>query len=276
MCILAARCSAIPALQLVTPTEEYAQRLRSREARAARQEKTHILLGNVRLLLVAIGAVIAYLSLARHLFSLWWMAAPFVVFFAVAVYHSRVLEQLEFANRAAAYYRNGLARIGDRWLQLGDTGDRFSNPHHVYAADLDLFGKGSLFQLLSTARTRVGQSTLASWLLSPAPANTILSRQAAVRDLGERIDLHEDLALLGDAARIGVHSKQLIDWAEAPNLLTARWFRGVAPLFALLAVAGGVLWGMRGIAWPFVVVVTVEAAITFRLRKHLEVILLPL
>jgi len=257
----------------VTPTEEYAQRLRSREARAAQHEKTHIRLGNLRLLLVLIGVLMSYLSLARHLFSFGWIIAPLAIFFSIAVYHSRVLEQLESANRAVAYYRNGLARIADQWLELGNTGDRFSNTHHVYSADLDLFGKGSLFQLLSTARTRIGQDTLASWLLGPAPPNTILSRQAAVHDLGTRVDLREDLALFGDAARIGVHSRKLIEWAEAPNRLSARWFRYAAPLLALLALGGALLWGTQGIAWPFVAVVIVEAAITFRLRKHLELIL---
>ena len=257
----------------MTPTEEYAQRLKSRELRAAQHEKIHIRLGNVRLGLVLAFALIAYLSVFRHSFSPWWTAAPIVAFFVVAVYHSGVLEQLDLANRAVAYYRDGIARIGDRWLELGDTGERFNQPHHVYASDLDLFGKGSLFQLLSSARTLIGQETLAAWLLSPATIGIIRGRQDAIRDLGERIDLREDMALLGDAARIGVHGEKLIEWAEASNLLGARWFRRVAPLFAILAATGAIYWGMRGVAWPFILVVIVEGAITFRLRKHLELIL---
>jgi len=223
--------------------------------------------------LVLAALLIGYLSVYRHSFSLWWMAAPLAVFFAIAVYHSRVLEQLEIANRAAAYYRDGLARMNDRWMELGDTGERFSQPHHVYASDLDLFGRGSLFQLLSTARTRVGQETLAGWLLAPATTETIRSRQDAIRDLGERIDLREDLSMFGEAARIGVHGEKLVAWAEAPNLLGATWIRVVAPLFAVAAIAAAVYWGTRGVAWPFVLIVIVEAGITFRLRKHLEIIL---
>jgi hypothetical protein len=260
-------------LQLVTPTEEYAERLKSRESRAAQHEKIHIGLGNIRLALVLAAALVGYLSVFHHSLPPWWTAAPIGVFFVIAVYHSRVLEQLDLANRAVTYYRDGLARMTDRWLQLGDTGDRFTEPHHVYAADLDLFGKGSLFQLLSTARTRVGQETLAAWLLSPAATDTVLTRQGAVGELGECIDLREDLALLGDAARIGVHGEKLIEWAEGPNLLRARWLRLVAPVFAVAALASAFYWGLRGTAWPFVLIVIVEAAITFRLRKHLETIL---
>ncbi|HZQ71113.1 MAG TPA: mismatch repair protein [Terriglobales bacterium] len=274
VCILAARKKfAVPDVQLVTPTEEYTQRLISRESRAAQLDKIHLRLGNVRLVLVVVAGLMAYLSLGRQLYSPWWIAAPLAIFFGIAVYHSRVLEQLACANRASSYYRDGLARIADQWLDLGDSGERFVNPHHVYASDLDLFGKGSLFQLLSTARTRMGQETLAGWLLAPAPTRTILDRQAAIRDLRDRTDLREELALLGEAARIGVHSEKLIEWAEAPNRLRTRWFRWLAPAFALLAIVGAILWAMQGTGWPFLLIVIVEAAITFRLRKHLELIL---
>jgi hypothetical protein len=51
------------------------------------------------------------------------------------------------AQRWASFYQQGLARIEDRWAGAGQTGERFSDPHHMYAADLDLFGGGGLFEL---------------------------------------------------------------------------------------------------------------------------------
>ena len=259
--------------QPVTPAEEYRNRLKARESRVAECEKVHIQLGNVRLFLVLAAALMAYLAFGRHLFSGWWMALPVFVFFSVAVYHSRVLEHLDRARRAVSYYQNGLARIADQWIDLGDQGDRFSDPHHVYASDLDLFGKGSLFQLSSSARTRVGQETLARWLLAPATVPEVLQRQTSVAELRDRIDLRECLSLLGDAARIGVHTEELTAWAEAPNRLRAKWFRFVAPFMAVLAIEGATLWGLGGPAWPFLLVVLIEITITFRLRRDLETIL---
>ena len=47
-------------------------------------------------------------------------------------------------------------------MGTGEPGDRFRDDHHVYANDLDLFGRGSLFELLSLARTRTGEETLAT------------------------------------------------------------------------------------------------------------------
>jgi DNA mismatch repair ATPase MutS len=65
----------------------------------------------------------------------------------------------------------------------------------VYAADLDLFGRGSLFELLSIARTRMGEETLAEWLLAPSAVDQICERHSAVRELSEQLDFREDLAI---------------------------------------------------------------------------------
>jgi len=100
-------------------------------------------------------------------------------------------------ERAAALYDQGLA-VSTTFGRKGATGERFLNSAHPYAQDLDLFGHGSLFELLSTARTRVGEETLARWLLAPATPDVLRDRQAAVAELRPRLDLREDLALLGE------------------------------------------------------------------------------
>src|SRR6185312_7955524 len=133
------------------------ERIRAREAIVAHRTTVHIRLGNVRLLLAISAVVIGWASLIKHSIPIWWLLAPLVVFIGVAAYHTKVLRALACAQRAVVYYRNGLARIEDKWAGRGETGERFLDPHHIYAADLDLFGKSSLFELLSTGRTRIGE-----------------------------------------------------------------------------------------------------------------------
>jgi DNA mismatch repair ATPase MutS len=166
-----------------------------------------------------------------------------------------------------------LARIEDRWADFGETGDRFNDPHHVYAADLDLFGNASLFQLLSTARTRMGEERLAQWLLSPSPIEEISRRHSAVRELREELDLREDLNVLGEDARVGVHPDELVKWAESSNQVGTPWMAWVAPMLAGLAVLSAVVWAIWDIVTPFVIVVAVEAFLTYGLRKSLDPVL---
>jgi MutS domain V len=257
----------------VLPSEEYGQRLSDRAARVARYEKIHIRLGNVRLGLAALMVAVAWASLRAHYFSPWWIAAPLAAFVGIGSWHSRILRAREVAQRAVAFYERGLARIEDRWAGAGETGDRFNDPHHVYAADLDLFGAGNLFQLLSTARTRMGEDTLAEWLLAPAAVERIRERHAAVDELREQLDLREDLAVLGEDVGVGVHPEALLKWAESPNQMQALWLRWLAPLLAALAVSAVVVWAIWRMATPLVVMVAIEAALTYSLRKSLDEVL---
>ena len=193
-------------------------------------------------------------------------------FAGIAFWHSRILRSGELGQRAVTFYDRGLARIEDRWAGTGETGERFSDPHHVYAADLDLFGDASLFQLLSAARTRMGEDTLAQWLLSPARVDEIRKRHAAAGELRNELDLREDLAVLGEDVRVGVHPEELTTWAESPNQMNARWMAWAAPVLAAGAVMGAISWAVWDVATPLVVVVVIEAALTYGLRKKLDAV----
>lgn len=259
--------------QTVLAVEEYRQRLKDRERRVAGYEAIHMRLGNVRLALAFVTAGIAWGALRKHALSSWWMVVPLILFVFIAAYHSRVLRAQNLAQRAVFFYRKGLARIEDRWPGTGQTGERFNDPRHVYAPDLDLFVRGGLFELLSTARTRIGEGTLAKWLLSPSAVSQIDQRHTAVRELRDELDLREDLAVLGEDASVGVYPEALLSWAEAPNQMRPEWLSWLAPFLGVAAVAGAVVWGYFGIATPFLLIILIEGFIAYRLRKPIEEVL---
>ena len=161
-------------------------------ARAARLDRR---MSHARLAAVAGAAAVAWLAWGRHVLSPWWFAVPAAAFLALAFVHGRVVASRLRAEQAAAFYDLGLARLENRWAGRGDAGERFLDQAHLYTGDLDVFGRGSLFELLCTARTRAGEETLAAWLRAPASRGDVHARQDAVRDLLPRLDLREDLAL---------------------------------------------------------------------------------
>jgi len=60
----------------VVPSDEYVQRRNARQLRVAHYEKIHIRLGNVRLVLFALGIFLAWVSWRAHSISAWWVVAP--------------------------------------------------------------------------------------------------------------------------------------------------------------------------------------------------------
>jgi hypothetical protein len=253
----------------VSPSEQYSERLRERELRLARLDRVHARMGGARL---AIGA--SFLAAVWLCFHRWiapgWLAVPIAAFMAALIHHHRIRELRARAQRAVAFYRAALERLRDRWRGGRPTGERFADPHHIYASDLDLFGPDSLYELLCAARTQMGENTLARWLLAPADIETIRERHAAIADLRDRVDLHEDLAIGGESTRIALHPEMLIAWANAPNRLNRRWIRWTAPLLAVFAVAAAAAWAIWGISFPLLAVLLMEIAVSSYLKTPIR------
>ncbi len=256
-----------------SPADEYAERLSAREAKVSAFTKVQAQVGYGRLLLATVTLVAAGYSFRAHAFSPYWLWVPIAGFIGLVAYHFRVRRDSSAAQRAAAFFRAGLLRIEDRWAGTGQQGTQFADPHHVYAADLDLFGKGSLFELLCTARTRMGEDTLARWLLSPAGVQEIRERHAALADLKGRLDFREQLAVQGENLHAGVHPQALLKWAEALNRLQAPWIRWVATILSVLAVGTAIFWSATGVGSPFILVLMVEVAVLYALRGRVDDVL---
>ena len=249
----------------VDPRVEYAHRAEARRAEAVRQMHRFRRVGIPRLASLAAGLVMAWL--AFHGLIVWWLLLPAAGFLGLAIVQYRITRSRRRCQRAAALYDQGLARLDDQWTGKGATGERFLNDSHPYAEDLDLFGHGSLFELLSMARTAMGEETLARWLLAPAVPEIVRARQAAVAELRPRLDLREDLALLGEAGRSGVAAQALAAWAALPRWPLSRAVRVTAIALALLAVITLVFW-IEGLGvLPFLVALILGRSLAFALRE---------
>ncbi len=251
-----------------SPSEEYKQRQQARERHVAHFEELHRRFGNLRLLIVIATLIAAWFSLHNDAFSPWWLLTGPALFLAIAILHARVLRKSACAERAVDFYRKGLARIEDRWTGTGQTGARIDTHTSLYATDLDLFGSGSLFELLSLARTRMGEDTLAAWLLAPAPVADIKQRHTALSELRTRLDLREDVAILGEDLKVGIQAEALTHWAEAPNQLKHSALRWFSLAVSLASIASAIYWAERGEKTPFFLVLALACIITASLRKQ--------
>ena len=253
-----------------SPRAEYMRRLEARRATARTLEDRHKSLGNYRLLIAVGAAVLAYLVFGLGALPYFWLFVPLFAFIALAVVHERVIRSRDNCTRAQKVYERGLARLDNRWMGSGETGERFYDKLHPYAQDLDLFGEGSLFELLSIARTRSGEEILAKWLCAPAPPDVVRERQAAVTELRSRLDLREDLAVLGEEVRIGVHSEALAAWGDAPRAELWPAARLAASVLCVLAILSFVAWGVWGLRDVALGVVLVNGFFFLRLHRQAD------
>src|SRR5262245_9989882 len=239
------------------PREEYRRREAAHRERAASAARREEALSRFRLGVALTAILIAWFAFGAGRLSPSWLLAPAAVFAALLVAHRRVRRPRRQGERGAALSRRGLARLDGSWSGTGRRGTRFADPHHPYADDLDILGEGSLYELICEARTSMGEEALAAWLLAPSGSAAARARQAAVQALAPRLDLREDLALLGEEAADAVRPDALTSLAGAsgrpPNLrlrlgaagvtaatlgLVAAWAAGWVPSIAALAALG--------------------------------------
>jgi hypothetical protein len=251
------------------PRIEYAQRRAARLGEASARMRCFRTLGIMRLVALASAIAVGWFVYSG-LAAWWWLLLPVIGFLVLADLQQRITQARRRCERAASLYDQALARLDDRWAGTGATGERFLDESHPYAADLDLFGHGSLFELLSRARTRVGEQTLANWLLTPAAPEVLRARHAAVVELRPRLDLREDMALLGEGVRSGEDAQTLAEWAAAPPWPISRWTRIIALSLALLALATLALWIAGFGPIPFLVSFIIGRAYSFRMKAAVE------
>ena len=257
------------------PIQEYAARKTDRAAAAAARERVHVHLGNAKVAIFIVTLIYTAATI-DHLSSTIFGAA-IALFVVLAVWHEFVMRALAKAQAAVTYYADGEARIEDRWMRDTPSGERFRSPaalggdivtgrDHPYADDLDMFGPRSLFQLVSSCRTPMGEERLARWLLHASPVAEIRERQTRIAALRGRIDLRERIAVVNAGLRRSIHAERLIAWsehsAEMPPL------RILVVLMALLFIVALAIYMNGGTGWFLVAVPVVNLGLLGWLGKR--------
>ncbi len=221
--------------ELVHPSEFYARR--SNELRDEAEESAARYSRYTQFLIVLgmLACVAFYESVIAKRLPLW--AAVLVVpagAWVVQQRHRCHVKSVQLGN-LIEYYDKGNGRLARKW-ELLDGGDKFIDLEHFYSKDLDLFGQGSLYQLLCSARTHIARETLAHWMKAPAEREEIHARQEAISELRPRRELPELLATAGPMEVTDFRPEFLQGWVAESSSRFPMWVPLVAFLLALVVL----------------------------------------
>jgi hypothetical protein len=252
---------------------EYERRGAARRHEVERLDLRARWISHARLIVFLAAVSTLWLAYGPHTLPSWSPLPPIALFAVLAALHDRVLRGATRARMALAYYERGLARIGDAWPGTGDPGTDLLPEDHDFAADLDLFGPGSLFERLSTARTAGGRQRLADWLCEPATPESLPARQAAVRVLSERINLREDLASIGGEISDRLNAATILRWASTgdaqPASRTGRtWLRLLLAVLSAGTIGGIASWTLGYGPLPLAGALVIQSVAAIALRRR--------
>jgi hypothetical protein len=186
------------------------------------------------------------------------MAAAIVLagaFIAEIRWHWRVREREAWHEALRRLAHEGILRIDRLWQTLDESlppaerATERAHAEHPYARDLDVLGVASLVRLLGPVTSELGRARLRKWLLESSGTAEVRSRQEAVQELAERVDVRTTLAARG---RLGALPRpQTIEpflaWAERPAWMGSGLRRAA---FVLPAILLGLVAGDYYADWP--------------------------
>ena len=249
--------------------EEYGRRI-ERAANELRTVQRDIARTSLLRLLLVVGGI----GVAVWFRGCGWgtvlgiVAATLAAFMVLVWFHNQLYGRKAWLEQVVEVNRQEQAALAYDSSAFDD-GAEYTDPAHLYALDLDVYGPRSLFQYLNRTCTASGRRTLAAWLgRHLEEAEAIKARQAAVRELAEAIDFRQDFRVRGRVTP-GANDDEarLQAWVESPSLFVGhRKYRCLPPLVTganlvcLLLTALGLL---PGTLWASLLALVVIGSYTF-------------
>lgn len=193
----------------------------------------------------------------------------------------RVYDRLE--SRTAFY--KALVRLNknekdflDGAPSVYDSGAQYTDPHHPYSYDLDLFGERGLYAYLNRCSTAFGRDALAQLLLHPDTSD-IPGRQEAIRELAEKLEFRQHLQAYGSMHETKEKElRELKAWLASPDGFrnkTVYYLLMIFPLALVVSVFYGMITGNEKAFDLTYILFIVNLLISFgfarRISAHLSV-----
>lgn len=203
---------------MVKPSVEYEKRIAKYESLVKRQNSIIDGISSLRLISFFLGVGFAiYLYYQEQYLTAWIVFLAFMILFlTLVILHQHYIERRKYSSSLLEVNINSLKRVKGEWREFADCGEEFMDDKHNYSQDLDIFGKGSVFQWINTCVTYRGRHKLKEVLSKPGGTKEeIIARQQAVHELASKINWRQNLNAEGiSASKKMIDTEVLVSWAE--------------------------------------------------------------
>jgi hypothetical protein len=232
----------------IEPSSRYQQRLEQilAETEVCEQQDRRFVQIRTLLGLSEVGVIVLCVGEPERV-SWLWLFLPLAAFLAVLPFDRRCLRTLQRLRAARRFLESRLARLQRVFGNDLPDGREYRSDQHPWTQDLDVFGQGSLFQMLNECRTAPGRQQLAEWMMTVPSAEEIRLRQSRARGLRDSLKLREALACISDSGDWTAAEKLLRSWVHEPaqpisvGVLIWSLVLGAAALPLLVLIATDVL-----------------------------------
>ena len=222
---------------VIDPRAAYQQRLDEVSRHVTKLSRRDLRFVRIRTVVFIAALLLGILCIGEPKHVSWlWMLIPVSIFIALLPLHQSIVRQLNTAQAICRFHESRLSRLDRKFGEEIADGSEFADELHPWTQDLDVFGRGSLFQMLNECRTQPGRRQLAAWMTTVCDGAVIRVRQARAQGLKNGLKLREELACVPDSANWQTAERMLQQWVQEPAQPIPLWIILWSSVFGIAAV----------------------------------------
>jgi hypothetical protein len=204
----------------------------------SKEDRILLLLSVARLVLFAGGITLIWYGFTRNVLTgLFLLFVISGLFFWVLKIFSNHAEKKNFLGNIAIINQNEAnALSGD--LSAFDPGNSYTDIHHDFSYDVDMFGNNSLFQYINRTVTEYGRDILAEWLTDPYILSLeMASRQQTIRELALKENWRQEFMASGMKTPLKKEEiSDLLEWMSESEVVKSSFLKK-SIIFSLPVIA---------------------------------------
>ncbi len=225
-------CRQISSMAEQHPKQFFEEQVQHYSQQLSQIKKNIRQVASLRISTFLITVLAIYLTAGKTWIAVLLVAiAGFSLFGFFVFRHIRLFKQRKWTEKLLQI-NEGELRLLKRDTSHQPEDFEFLDASHPFTADLDIFGKRSLFQLLDRSATHAGRNSLAFTLLHPPmQKELIITRQKAIAELSGMSHWRQEFQALGKQEEKEKNSVEyLLRWAETRDTVFNK------PIFKILLV----------------------------------------
>ena len=229
-----------------SPKEIYKAQIKKLETDLNQFNKWSDHLSSLRTMSFFIALVVGSFNQYQNWFSTWWLGLYILFFLILVIIHEWVASKKSSTQLQVDFFLKGINRINGNWHKDQIDHGLVEIKDHLFAHDLEIFGKDSLFNLLCTATTQSGKQQLQKWLCQNPSKELIEARQCASKELSSEVDFRLSLNVKASIIKDRIHPDRLTKWAQTPANFTKSQilkYQLIAWALTCTMIIGLILWG---------------------------------
>ncbi len=219
---------------MTNPTIFYKQQIETHSEELQRLKRKLAFSSSIRLLVFLLACFGVYFFFGNAKAVIAVIVVAIVIFIYLVSKHSGLQYQRDLKKALIAQNETELEVLNRAFHHL-PSGEQYKDSLHFYSQDIDLFGRGSIFQYLNRTALESGSDYLAK-LFTENKIDAIPKKQKAIIEISEMPEWRQHFSAIASLVKTEVSANEVTNWLKSYKTFVPKWIKPVSLVFSVISV----------------------------------------